>query len=75
MRHLYPSDRVKRSPATWPLWECLPPESLVRLIQYQWEHYGTKLELLMAVPAREFEDLGEIDRIMRQRPKFRRPPG
>lgn len=60
---------------TWPLWQCLKPEDLVKLIQYQWEHYGTKLELLTITPFSEIEPIEEIDRLMRQPTKWRRPPG
>lgn len=54
---------------TWPLWECLQLESLVKLIQYQWDNYGLKLELLIDI-YREMESLEEIDRLMRQKPHY-----
>ena len=30
---------------TWPLFECLSPESLALLEKYQLENYGTKLDI------------------------------
>ena len=54
---------------TWPLWDCISPESLVALIKFQWENYGLKLTLLTDA-FRELESLKEIDRIMRQRPHY-----
>ena len=50
---------------TWLLWECLEPEALGKLIMFQWEMYGTKLDL-MTDPFKEVEDLDEIDHLMRQ---------
>jgi len=55
---------------TWPLWQCLKAESLAMLIQYQWKHYGTKLDLLVD-RYKELESLPEIDRLMRERPRYR----
>lgn len=75
MKHVSLSPFEEREPTTWPLWECIPPETLVKLIQYQWEHYGTKLEILASMPFKDFESLEEIDREMRQPAKYRRPPG
>ncbi len=55
---------------TWPLWQCLSGEVLVLLIQYQWRHYGLKLELLSDA-FREVESIEEIDRLMRKPTKWR----
>ena len=55
---------------TWPLWQCLKPEDLVKLIQLQWELYGTKLELLEKTPLSEIESLEEIEQLMRQKPHY-----
>jgi len=55
---------------TWPLWRCLSATSLAMLIQYQWKHYGTKLDLLVD-RYKELESLPEIDRLMRERPRYR----
>ena len=54
---------------TWPVWQCLSAEALVKLIQYQWEVHGLKLELLSDA-FREVEDVEEIDRLMRQKPHY-----
>ena len=57
---------------TWPLWECISPRALVQLAQYQWEKYGTKLDIIPG--AQEYneqffvEKLDEIDKLMRQPP-------
>lgn len=55
---------------TWPLWQCISRESLAKLIIYQWDHYGLKLDLLTDM-YRDVESLDEIDRLMRQRPRYR----
>lgn len=55
---------------TWPLWECLKPESLAMLIQLQWKAYGLKLGLL-ADFYRDVEDVEEIDQLMRKPPEYR----
>ena len=54
---------------TWPLWQCLPDKAVVDLILYQWKHYGLKLDLLTDI-YRDLESLEEIDRLMRQRPRY-----
>ena len=48
--------------ATWPLWEYLTAADLIKLVEYQWDHYGLKLVLLNHT---ELESLEEIDRIMK----------
>ena len=63
---------MKKEIATWPLCECLPDKGIVQLIQYQWDNYGTKLGLITDV-FKDVEDLEEIDRLMRQKPVYRRP--
>jgi len=59
---------------TWPLWECLKPEQLAKLIQLQWRLYGLKLELLTHPDLSGIESLEEIDRLMRIPTKGRRKP-
>lgn len=58
--------------ATWPLWECISDKALVELAQYQWLHYGTKLDIMPRALeySKQFfiESLAEIDRLMRQAP-------
>lgn len=57
----------------WELWECLPVESVIALANYQWEHYGTKLDILFWVGKDmyqpDIEPVEEIDKLMRQKPK------
>jgi len=60
---------------TCPIWECLKPEQLAKLIMLQWKLYGTRLELLTRPDYSGIEPLEEIDRLMRQRPKSRRAAG
>lgn len=57
-----------------PVWECIPAETLVKLILYQWECYGTRLEFLLGTPFGDIESLEEIDRLMRQKPHYHRKP-
>lgn len=54
---------------TWPLWQCLKPEQLAKLIMYQWHYYGLKLDLLADI-YRDVEDLEEIDHLMRIPSKY-----
>lgn len=54
---------------TWPLWQCIPVKSLADLIQLQWIVYGRKLDLLRDL-YRDVEDIEEIGRLMRQRPRY-----
>ena len=56
----------------------MPREELAKLMQYQWEEYGYKLELEKKVYKKievpdDIEDVEEIDRLMRQPTKSRRP--
>lgn len=57
---------------TCQLWTCLSTRTLVELTQYQWRHYGTKLDIILGDQeySEQFfvEALEEIDRIMRQPP-------
>ena len=57
--------------AAWPLWQCLPDETIIKLILYQWDNYGLKLELLADIYA-DWESLEEIDQLMRQAPRHQR---
>lgn len=69
-----PTPKQERSErVTWPLWQCISPESLAKLILYQWDHYGLKLDLLSGSESdihvvTTIEPLEEIDHIMRQPP-------
>jgi len=60
---------------TCPIWECLKPEQLTKLIMLQWKLYGTRLELLTRSDYSGIENLEELIKIMRQRPKSRRAAG
>ena len=57
-----------------PLWHRLKPETIAKLIQYQWKHFGTHLDLFTKVIKPRIEKevespgLEEIDRMMRQTP-------
>jgi len=53
---------------TWPLWMCISSGSLAKLVIFQWQVYGTKLDLLIDI---EWESLQEIDRLIRDRPRYR----
>ena len=61
---------------TSPLAQCLKPEALVRLIEYQWEHHGQKLEILRepwgqpdySNATGELESQEEIVKLMKQKP-------
>ena len=55
----------------WQLWTCLPIESLIKLAQYQWDNYGTRLDIIggQDLYRPELEPIEEIDKIMRQKPK------
>lgn len=59
---------------TWPLWQCLEPQVLAKLVAFQWKHYRTKLDLLTGPRANihidtQIESLEEIDRLMRTPPE------
>jgi len=56
---------------TWPLWECLEPQVLAKLVQYQWDNYGLKLELLSDI-YRDVEGLEEIGHLIRQPPRHQK---
>jgi len=58
---------IESEKITWPLWQCLSDAALVSLIQFQWRHYKTKLNLLSNA-FKEVENLEENDRLMRQKP-------
>lgn len=58
---------------TWPLFWCLKPEDQAKLMQFQWDNHGDKLEI--PAPGRTseaawqavmLENSEEIDRLMRQ---------
>ena len=57
----------------WTLFWCLEPAAQAALMQYQWQNYGTKLDI--ATPPTqgvrvtgELENSSEIDRLIRQPP-------
>jgi len=54
----------------WPLWDCISVESLVKLSQYQWDRWGTRLDIITGhdIYEPELEPIEEIDKIMRRRP-------
>lgn len=58
----------------WQLWACISIESLIALAQYQWDQYGTKLDIItgqdMYQP--ELEPVEEIAKIMRQKPRHQK---
>ena len=67
----------------WPLFWCLKvdrqAEIQAKLMQYQWDNYGEKLEIPTPPGTSdgvwltvELENAEEIDRIMRQAPKKQR---
>jgi len=58
----------------WPLWKCIPPGRIGRLVLYQRDNFGNELELLPVIRAElesadEIESLEEIDRIIRKPPE------
>lgn len=53
--------------ATWQLWECISRESLIKLVLYQWKHYGQKLDVLIDY-YKELEPIEEIESLIRQPP-------
>ena len=60
-----------------PLWHKLRPETVAKLIQYQWQEYGTKLDLFSSGPPVTRYAVGaveaeEADRMMRQKPHHQR---
>lgn len=61
----------------WPLFWCLTPECQAKLMQYQWDNYGFRLEIPPPLGASQnkwkivlLESHEEIDRLMRQRPHY-----
>ncbi len=57
------------------LWKSLPPDTLIKLIQYQFDNYGDKLELLSEATSpvtiskgAEEEHLDGIARFMTEKP-------
>ncbi len=55
----------------WQLWACISTDSLVKLANYQWEHYGTRLDIITGHDTYQpdLEPVEEIDKIMRWRPR------
>ena len=59
---------------TWPLGECLSGEALEILIQYQWDTWGERLEIIDQMEKEEkeleastvIENTEEISRLMKQ---------
>jgi len=61
---------------TWPLWKCLNAKSLAQFIQDVWDKYGIDLlkedKLGPSVTYKgQIESLEEIDKLIRQKPKYR----
>ena len=59
-----------------PIYECITPEALVKLQEYQYNTYGTQLKEPKQKPVNYninviSESLEEIDRLMRQAPESR----
>ncbi len=59
----------------WPLGELISTESLVSLMKYQWETYGTKLDIVIeqrnpVEVETEIEPVEEIDKLIRERPRY-----
>lgn len=55
---------------TWPLYQCLKPQCLAKLILYQWDKFGLKLDLMVDI-YRDAESIEEIDQLMRERPRWK----
>ena len=61
-----------------PLWHKLKPETLAKLIQFQWKEYGTKLDLFCSgPPVTRYAFVGDVEseeaaRLMRQKPHHQR---
>lgn len=59
---------------TWPLFWCLKPEAQALLMKYQWDNHGFRLQ----VPPlsddghidTKIESPEEIDKLMRQKPRY-----
>lgn len=56
--------------ATSPVWECISVESLIALINYQWEYYGEKLYIITDA-FEGVEALEEISMLMKQKPRLK----
>jgi len=54
----------------WPLFHCLSPEDQVKLMQYQWDTYGYRLEIppLKLNIGVVYPSLEECERNMKQKP-------
>jgi len=59
---------VTNQKTSWPLYSCIDPESLIKLVRYQWDTYGQKIDLLHQ-DITEIEDDLELERIMKERPR------
>ena len=57
----------------WQAKECLSDEAKDKLIQYQWDNFKKKLNL-NDDPFKDVESLEEIDQLMREPTRFKRPP-
>ena len=68
-----PTPKQERSErVTWPLFWCLKPEDQARLMQFQWDKFGLRLEI-PPLPSdihidTALESPEEIGRIIRKRP-------
>ena len=54
---------------TWPLWQCLSPETLALLVNLQRRLYDTELTI-PTDPYKGVENLQEIDQLIRQSPQY-----
>jgi len=65
---------MKHKPSTWPLWACLPNRIVTKLLLYQKDNYGEWLDLVTGSGTTQdnshIESLEEIDRLIRQKPRF-----
>jgi len=62
--------QAENYPVGFPIWQCLPLKTVVLLVEYQWEHFGTKLEFMLKTPYREIEGLEEISKLLTQKPHY-----
>ena len=55
----------------WPLYSCVEPSAVALLIQYQYDNYGQKLDIMTEPPvvghSFELEPLEEIEILIRER--------
>ena len=56
------------------LFQCLSPEDQVKLANYQWKHYKTKLDAMTQKPHGEIESPEEPAHIMFERPCYSKDP-